>query len=114
MVNNKIKYYILACLTFYSVTVTANHNDVLNVVYPSSVNHELRESYEIELLKLILNKSGMVYKLTPSSYRISSDISAINALIKKEKITVLWTKTNKEIEKTKRCIHSYLQMVFWS
>jgi len=81
----------LCCFSFY-------HLNALNIVIPRTSNNVERDSYEIGLIKLILDKAGEPYTLTRTS-RIYTQSRVIKSLENNDKISMYWMGTSKELEK---------------
>ena len=82
---------LLCCVSLYQL-------NAISIVIPRTSTNVERDSYEMGLLKLILEKAGESYTLTRTS-RIYTQSRVIKSLENNEKISIYWMGTSKELEK---------------
>jgi len=87
------KLFVLLIICYFAIY----NLYAMNIVIPRTSENVERDSYEVGLLKLILDKSGEPYSLTQTQ-RLYTQSRVIKSLEDNEKISIYWMGTSKELE----------------
>ncbi len=91
-----VTWFVLLCWGFVCLPCASAK---LTVVYPLSETLDERQQYPLKVLALALQKAGVDYSLRPSE-RVMAQSRALSQLSVGGDVTVVWTMTSIEREKT--------------